>query len=128
MAGSRNTAPVVLAGIVTTNTSTALTAPAGTFGTQDVGRTIVGAGIPAAATLTAAGGTNGTLATLSAAATASATVPVTLGPGNPASYGFSGYSPETNAEAASYKINSGVTPPDVITVAGGPKAAYRQHP
>lgn len=106
-----------------TATSTALTGAAGTFNRGDVGRAITGTGIPAGATITAVA--SGTAATLSAAATTTATGAVTVGGAGPAAlvaaeqaYGFRGYSPETDAEAASYTVaanNAGTVTPDRIT-------------
>lgn len=63
--------------VTTTNASAAITAPAGTFSTDDIGATITGAGIPAATTIIAVA--SGTAATMSANATASATVTATIG-------------------------------------------------
>jgi hypothetical protein len=114
--------------VTTTNASTALTAPAGTFDTaRDVGRPITGVGIPAAATLTAVA--SATAATLSAAATAAGTVDATLGAHlTPAAlrtdeeaYGFRGWSPETPAEALTYQLTGlpgappGVNEPSRVT-------------
>lgn len=121
----RTTETFTIAGVGTTNTSTALTAPAGSFSEEDLGRTITGAGIPAGATLVAPIAANGSAATLSAAATATASVTVTIGPGDPAKLGFIGWSPETDAESESYKINSGVTPPDRVTSPGQRQSIQR---
>jgi hypothetical protein len=103
----------------TTATSTAITAPAGTFAEEDAGRAITGPGIPAGATLSAV--TSDTAATLSAAATASATVTAavgTTGATAAAAYGFTGWSPETDTESETYSVaavNAGTASPDRIT-------------
>lgn len=101
-----------------TSASAALTGAAGTFQSGDVGRTITGTGIPAAATITAVA--SATAATLSANATTTTTGPVTLGASSGV-YGFTGWSPESDAEAASYTVaanNAAVVAPDRITAQG----------
>jgi hypothetical protein len=101
--------------VTTTSASTALTAPAGTFVSSDVGRTITGTGIPAGATLSAVA--SATAATLSANATASATVTATLGALTGGQLGFSGWSPETDTEAGTYSVaakNAGQTSPSML--------------
>lgn len=115
MATGRTTEPRTVT-VSTTNSSTAITAAAGTFNVpEDVGRTITGTGIPAGATLSAVA--SATAATLSAAATATGSPSVVLGAGNPLSYGFRGWSPETDAEADVYSIanGAGATAPSVMT-------------
>lgn len=100
----------------TTASSTAITGPAGTYRTSDVGRTITRAGIPAGATITAV--TSDTAATLSAAATTAATSTATLGAQTPTAMGIVGWSPETDTEANAYTVaanNALVVPPDRIT-------------
>ncbi|MGI8680856.1 MAG: hypothetical protein ACR2JO_01720 [Mycobacteriales bacterium] len=93
---------------VTTTTGTAaVTAPAGTFATRDTGRTIVGTGIPAGATIASVA--SATAATLSANATTSGTTAATIGtpgigPADAQAYGFTGWSPETDTEAATYTV------------------------
>jgi hypothetical protein len=102
--------------VTTTLSSTAITAPAGTFQEEDAGRTIAGAGIPAGATLSAI--TSDTDATLSAAATAGGTVTATLGAAATSAYGFHGWSPETDAESETYSVaanNAGTATPDRLT-------------
>lgn len=99
MAGGRSTESRT-ASVTTTSGSAAITASAGTFSQEDVGRTITGTGIPAGATVSAV--TSGTAATLSANATASGTVTATLGNAVPANAGYAGWSPETATEAADY--------------------------
>lgn len=99
-----------------TNSSTAVTGAAGTFQAGDVGRTITGAGIPAGATLTAVA--SATAATLSAAATSTTSGSVSLGQGSEQVYGFTGWSPATDAEAAAYTVsavNAGTVAADRIT-------------
>ena len=133
MAVGRTTEGRTVPSVTTTLTSTALTAPAGSFNEEDAGRTISGTGIPAGATLTAAGASNGAAATLSAAATATGTVTVTLGTGTTSlaegqRYGFIGWSPETDAESETYTlaaVNSGAVTPDRVTNAVSPKPEQR---
>lgn len=114
----RSTDPRAVAGVGTTSSSTAITFTSGTIFPDDVGRAITGSGIPAGTTL--ATRTNATSGTLSANATATATVTATLGSSYPATgdgYGFTGWSPETEAEAAVYPIaaGAGATAPSVLT-------------
>lgn len=108
-----------------TSASTAVTGAAGTFQAGDVGRTISGTGIPAGATLTAVA--SATTATLSAAATTTTNGAVTLGQGSEQTYGFFGWSPATDAEAASYTVsavNAGTVPADRIS---GPTQGRLDH-
>lgn len=115
MATGRTTEPRTVT-ISTTNTSTAVTAAAGTFNvSEDVGRSVTGTGIPAGATLSAVA--SATAATLSAAATATGSPSVVLGSGNAQSYGFRGWSPETDAESEVYSIanGAGASAPSVMT-------------
>lgn len=97
--------------------STNLTAPAGTFHRpEDAGRPITGTGIPAGATVASV--QSGTAARLSVAATAAGSPSVTLGRANPESYGFEGWSPETDAESETYSVaaaNAGTATPDRLT-------------
>ena len=106
--------------ITKTSGSTAITGASGTFAKADAGRPIAGTGIPAGATLAAVAST--TAATLSANATATgsstATIGVVGGLTAPATYGFTGWSPETETEAESYTlaaVNAGTVTPDRIT-------------
>ncbi len=102
--------------ITTTSGQAAITAPAGTFGTRDTGRTISGPGIPVGTTITAVA--SATAATISAPATAAGTVTATIGPADAQTLGFYGWSPETDAESQSYTVaavNAGTVPPDRIT-------------
>lgn len=99
--------------VTTTNASAAITAAAGSFSQDDVGRTITGTGIPAAATILSV--QSGTAATLSANATAGGSPVATLGTELGASAGYSGWSPETAAEAGTYTVaanNAGTPTPD----------------
>lgn len=101
--------------VTTTLSSTAITAPAGTFQEEDAGRAITGTGIPAGATLSAV--TSDTAATLSAAATAAGSPVATLGRATGEAYGFTGWSPESDAESESYTVaavNAGTVTPDRI--------------
>lgn len=93
--------------IGTTSGSTALTWSSNAVTTTDVGRPVTGTGIPAGATL--ATRTNATSGTLSANATATGSPSCVLGAGLAASsnYGFTGWSPETDAESAVYPVASG---------------------
>jgi hypothetical protein len=102
--------------VTTTLSSTAITAPAGTFHEEDAGRTITGTGIPAGATLASV--QSDAAATLSAAATAAGTVTAALGRAPASAYGFAGWSPETDAESETYTVaaaNAGTVTPDRIT-------------
>jgi hypothetical protein len=100
--------------VTTTSTSAAITAAAGTFLEEDAGRTITGTGIPAGATLLSV--TSATAATLSADASASGSPSVVLGEADPSAYGFSGWSPESDAESETYSIagGAGATAPSVM--------------
>lgn len=106
--------------VTKTNASTAVTGAAGTFNEEDAGRPIAGAGIPAGATLASV--TSDTAAVLSAAATASGAGAATIGSAATGlqagvSYGFVGWSPESDAESESYTVaanNAGTVTPDRI--------------
>lgn len=116
MATGRTNEGRTVAGVGTTATSTAITAPAGSFHEEDAGRTISGTGIPAAATIASVQSDTG--ATLSAAATATGTITATLGAATADAYGFAGWSPETDPESESYTVaanNAGTVPPDRVT-------------
>lgn len=112
----RSTEPRSVASVVT-NSTTAITFPSGAIDTDDVGRPITGAGIPAGTTLAAR--PSATTGTLSASATASATITAALGTNGStaAGYGFSGWSPETFAEAVTYPVaaGAGASSPSVLT-------------
>lgn len=101
--------------LTTTNASAAITATASTFSATDVGRTVTAAGIPTGATISAVG--SDTAATLSANATATGARTATLGPAA-AALGYTGWSPETAAEADDYTVAAaiaGTVPADVMT-------------
>lgn len=107
MAVGRTPEGRTIAGVGTTATSTAITAPADSFHEEDAGRTISGTGIPAGATIASV--QSPTAATLSAAATATGTITATLGAADPAAYGFKGWSPETDTESETYSIAGGAS-------------------
>ena len=99
-----------------TNASAAVTGSSGTFQSGDVGRTITGTGIPAGATVTAVA--SSTAATISANATSTTNGAVTLGAApSTGAYGFTGWSPESDVEAATYTVagvNAGQVSPDRV--------------
>jgi hypothetical protein len=101
--------------VTSTTGSAAITAAAGTFEEEDAGRTVTGTGIPAGATLASV--TSDTAATLSANATTTGARAVTLGVAAGTSYGFAGWSPESDAESETYSIAGGASAssPDRIT-------------
>jgi hypothetical protein len=101
----RTSEPRTVASVVT-NSTTAITFPSGTIRASDVGRTITGTGITAGTTIAAVG--SATAATLSATATTSTTQTVTLGgpPGSSTGLGFTGWSPETDAESLTQQVLS----------------------
>lgn len=114
VAGRTNEARTVT--VTTTNASANITAAAGTFQEEDAGRSITGTGIQASTTVQTV--TSDTAATLSATATASGSPSVTLGRAVPQAYGFSGWSPETDAESETYTVaaaNAGTATPDRIS-------------
>lgn len=131
MAVGRSTEARTVASVGTTATSTALTAPAGSFNEEDAGRLITGTGIPASVTLATAGASNGAAATLSVAATATGTIAATLSGATAqadAGFGFYGWSPETDAESETYTVaaaNAGTVTPDRVTNAISPIPAQR---
>lgn len=94
-------------GVGTTSASAAITFASNAMTAVDIGRTVTGAGIPVGSTLIAR--PTATTGTLSANATATATVAVVMGgaPGAALGLGFTGWSPETDAEAATYSIAGG---------------------
>jgi hypothetical protein len=109
-----------------TNASPTITAAAGTFHKGDIGRTVTGTGVPANTTISAVA--SGTSATLSANATASGSSSLALGESTGDSYGHRGWSPETDAEAASYSVTAnrtGVVAPDRVTSPNSPVAPQR---
>ena len=101
---------------VVTNSTTAITFGSNAMLVSDIGRTVTGTGIPVGTTLAAR--PTATTGTLSAAATTSTTQTVTLGgpPGGALGAGFTGWSPETEAEAATYPIaaGAGASAPSVL--------------
>lgn len=101
--------------IGTTSGSAAITGAAGTFHEEDAGRTITGTGIPGGATILSV--QSDTAATLSANASATGSPTATFGGAGGASYGFTGWSPETDAESETYSIAGGASAsaPDRIT-------------
>lgn len=116
MVAGRTTEGRTVSALTKTSGSAAVTAAAGTFSQEDVGRTVTGTGVPAAATILAV--TSGTAATLSANASATNTAAATLGTAVPSAAGYSGWSPETPTEAASYTVaavNAGTATPDRLT-------------
>lgn len=103
----------------TTSSSAALTGASGTFNEEDAGRRISGTGIPADATIASV--ESSTAATLSANATATGSPTATIGGDatDADSYGFRGWSPESDSESEAYTV-AAVTagtpvPPDLIT-------------
>lgn len=121
MVAGRTTEPRTVASVGTTSASAAITGPAGSFSKSDIGRSISGTGIPAAATISAVA--SATAATISANATATGTITATIGASNShqatgQGYGFVGWSPETDAESLSYTVaanGAGTVAPDRIT-------------
>jgi hypothetical protein len=113
VAGRSNEARTATIG--TTNASAAITGAAGTFNEEDAGRAITGTGIPAAATILSV--TSDTAATLSANATATGSPTATFVAATGTAYGFTGWSPETDAESETYTIAGGASAssPDRIT-------------
>jgi precorrin-6B methylase 1 len=91
--------------IVTTNSSTSVTAAAGVFDYEDVGRTVTGTGIAANTVISAV--SSDTAAALSIAATATGSRSVVLGAGDPAGYGYTGWSPESSTENRLYTVPNG---------------------
>lgn len=116
MVAGRTTEGRTISALTKTSGSAAVTAAAGTFSQEDVGRTVTGTGVPANATILSV--TSGTAATLSANATATNTAAATLGQATATAAGYVGWSPETPAEAATYTVaanNAGTAPPDRVT-------------
>ena len=114
MAAGRTSEPRT-ASVTTTTSSTTITGTAGTFAGEDAGRPIVAAGIPADATIASV--ESDTSATLSAAATASATVSAQIVGDGAQTYGFTGWSPETDAESETYTVaavNAGTATPSTL--------------
>ncbi len=101
--------------IGTTNASAAITGAAGTFHEEDAGRAITGTGIPASTTILSV--QSDTAATLSANANATGSPTATFAGAAGTSYGFVGWSPETDAESETYSIAGGASAssPDRLT-------------
>lgn len=102
------------ASIGTTNGSTSITGPADTFSSADVGAAFTSTNTPATARIAAVA--SATAATLTVAATATGSTTATIGASTDA--GFTGWSPETQAESESYTVaavNAGTVTPDRIT-------------
>jgi hypothetical protein len=117
MVAGRTTEPRSAA-VTKTSGSAAITAAAGTFNEEDAGRPISGTGIAASTTILSV--TSDTAATLSANATASNSASATIGSVSETagSYGFFGWSPETDAESETYTLaanNLGTATPDRLT-------------
>jgi len=116
MAVGRTNEGRTVATVGTTLSSTAITAPAGSFHEEDAGRTVAGTGIPAGATIGSV--TTDAAAVLSAAATATGTISATFGAASGTAYGFAGWSPESDAESETYTVaatNAGTATPDRLT-------------
>jgi hypothetical protein len=120
MVAGRTTESRSVSALTKTSGSAAVTAAAGTFSQEDVGRAISGTGIPAGATLAAV--TSDTAATLSANATATGSGAATIGAAThgaaTSGYGFTGWSPESDTESQAYTVaanNAGTASPDRIT-------------
>ncbi len=113
----RSTDPRTVATFGTTNASTAITFPSGALTSIDVGRPVSGTGIPAGATIATV--SSATAGTLSANATATGTVTATLGTSasTPSGVGFTGWSPETAAEALTQSIPGGAGASDPARLA-----------
>jgi hypothetical protein len=112
---------------VTTGSAVAtLTAVAGAFYDEDVGKTVTGTGVPAARTI-ASVNADGSVATMNGNGNAIGTATMTLGRGSPAVYGFEGWSPETDAESELYTIagGAGANAPSKLANAVTPVAAGR---
>lgn len=101
-----------VASVATTNLSTTITGPASTFAANDTGRKISGPGIPAGATLTYVSGTE---ATLSDAATASATVTCYIDAGIPLTATITDVSSSTTATLSANATASGTSTVSVHT-------------
>lgn len=118
MVAGRSTEPRSFA-VTKTSGSAAVTAPAGSFTEEDAGRPISGTGIAASTTILSV--QSDTAATLSANATATNAVSATVGTSAIAggvTYGFVGWSPETDAESETYTLaaaNLGTATPDRLT-------------
>lgn len=102
--------------VTKTSTSPNITAAAGTFQEEDAGRGISGTGIPAGTTISTV--TSDTAAVMSANASASGSGSATLAAAKGTAYGFTGWSPETDAESETYTVaaaSAGTATPDRLT-------------
>jgi hypothetical protein len=108
MAAGRSPESRTVASVGTTNLQPTITAPAGSFREEDVGRPITGTGIPASTTVLSVQSDTG--ATMSANATATGSITATLGGNRADQYGFRGWSPETDAESEVYAMSAGNGP------------------
>jgi hypothetical protein len=108
----RSTEARTVAGVGTTNASTALTGAAGTFNKGDVGRPVTGTGIPPAPRSRRSH--PAPRPRLSANATATGTISLTFGRNGTtdSGYGYFGWSPETDAESAVYTVTGSQASPD----------------
>jgi hypothetical protein len=106
MVAGRGTDPRTIS-LTTTNASAAATAPAGTFSSADVGRTVTATGITAGTTIASV--QSATAATLSANATTTGARSAVLGQGGESVYGYRGWSPESQAEADSQLFSANGT-------------------
>lgn len=116
MVAGRSTEPRTVTATLTSGQASAVGA-AGTFSTEDVGRTVTGTGVPANATILSVNA-GGDTATLSANASASGSKSLALGAATDAATGYHGWSPESAAEATTYSVaanNAGTVPPGRIT-------------
>lgn len=105
-----------VSGVGTTSGQKALTAPANSFNSGDVGASVSGTGVPAGATIASVA--SGTSAQLSANATATGTVVLTVGPQLASSTGFIGWHSSTAAQETVNTVaskNAGVVDPARLT-------------
>ncbi len=128
MVAGRTTEARTVSALTKTSGSAAVTAAAGTFSAEDVGRTVTGTGVAASTTILSV--QSGTAATLSANATASNTAAATLGPANPQTAGYTGWSPEAVSEADDYTVAATIAntvPVDRVTdsVSSRPQQRWR---
>jgi len=124
-----STAGRSVASFDTTSGAATVTAPAGTFSDpDDVGVAVSGTGIPAGATIESV--QSDTAATLSANATATGTVTATLGAELASETGFTGWVPETAAQADDHtvaSVNAGVLPLEHLADSNTRVAQYVEH-
>ena len=123
-----STAGRTVASFGTTSGSATVTAPAGTFSSDDVGVSVSATGVPAGATIASVQSDTG--ATLSANATATGTVTATLGAEKASVAGFTGWVPETAAQLGDWTVasaNSGVNPPEHLGDSNTRVTQYVEH-